>query len=81
MLYSLKSNYEEALSRNDVKAIVVTGTFWIIIFSHKTRNTTFMSFFLITAGAKGKFSGGFDISGFGEIQKGTSMFSVSWYLC
>ncbi|CAF2126566.1 unnamed protein product [Brassica napus] len=46
VLYSLKSNYEEALSRNDVKAIVVTG-------------------------AKGKFSGGFDISGFGEIQKGT----------
>ena len=35
-----------------------------------------------TAGAKGRFSGGFDISGFGDIQKGTSnVFSVSWYLC
>ncbi|ESQ49348.1 hypothetical protein EUTSA_v10020152mg [Eutrema salsugineum] len=45
VLDNLKSNYEEALSRNDVKAIVITG-------------------------AKGKFSGGFDISGFGEIQKG-----------
>ncbi|XP_010524718.1 PREDICTED: peroxisomal fatty acid beta-oxidation multifunctional protein MFP2 [Tarenaya hassleriana] len=45
VLYSLKSNYEEALRRDDVKAIVVTG-------------------------ANGKFSGGFDISGFGEIQKG-----------
>ncbi|KAJ4903702.1 Peroxisomal fatty acid beta-oxidation multifunctional protein MFP2 [Raphanus sativus] len=46
VLDNLKSNYEEALSRNDVKAIVITG-------------------------AKGKFSGGFDISGFGEVQKGT----------
>ncbi|CAH8356645.1 unnamed protein product [Eruca vesicaria subsp. sativa] len=46
VLENLKSNYEEALSRNDVKAIVITG-------------------------AKGRFSGGFDISGFGEIQKGT----------
>ncbi|CAA7017110.1 unnamed protein product [Microthlaspi erraticum] len=46
LLDNLKSNYDEALSRNDVKAIVVTG-------------------------AKGRFSGGFDISGFGEIQKGT----------
>nr|AAL32728.1 fatty acid multifunctional protein (AtMFP2) [Arabidopsis thaliana] len=45
VLYNLKSNYEEALSRNDVKAIVITG-------------------------AKGRFSGGFDISGFGEMQKG-----------
>ncbi|KAF8094641.1 hypothetical protein N665_0358s0023 [Sinapis alba] len=46
VLDNLKSNYEEALSRNDVKAIVITG-------------------------AKGKFSGGFDISGFGEVQNGT----------
>lgn len=45
VLYNLKSNYEEALSRNDVKAIFITG-------------------------AKGRFSGGFDISGFGEMQKG-----------
>ncbi|CAN6926709.1 unnamed protein product [Brassica oleracea] len=45
VLDNLKSNYEEALRRNDVKAIVITG-------------------------AKGKFSGGFDISGFGEVQKG-----------
>ncbi|XP_013621241.1 PREDICTED: glyoxysomal fatty acid beta-oxidation multifunctional protein MFP-a-like [Brassica oleracea var. oleracea] len=45
VLDNLKSNYEEALGRNDVKAIVITG-------------------------AKGKFSGGFDISGFGEVQKG-----------
>ncbi|KAF3324702.1 glyoxysomal fatty acid beta-oxidation multifunctional protein MFP-a-like protein [Carex littledalei] len=45
VLYSLKENYEQALSRNDVKAIVVTG-------------------------AKGKFSGGFDISAFGDVQGG-----------
>lgn len=32
-----------------------------------------MAFVNLTAGAKGRFSGGFDISGFGEIQKGTSM--------
>lgn len=36
---------------------------------------------ILTAGAKGKFSGGFDISGFGEVQKGASMFSLSWCLC
>ncbi|XP_073053677.1 glyoxysomal fatty acid beta-oxidation multifunctional protein MFP-a-like isoform X1 [Primulina eburnea] len=42
VLDSLKENYEQALRRDDVKAIVVTG-------------------------AKGKFSGGFDISAFGKI--------------
>ncbi|KAF7837805.1 Glyoxysomal fatty acid beta-oxidation multifunctional protein MFP-a [Senna tora] len=46
VLNSLKENYEQALQRDDVKAIVVTG-------------------------AKGKFSGGFDISAFGKIQDGT----------
>ncbi|XP_020583518.1 glyoxysomal fatty acid beta-oxidation multifunctional protein MFP-a [Phalaenopsis equestris] len=45
VLYSLKDNYEQALKRNDVKAIVVTG-------------------------ARGKFSGGFDISAFSAIQGG-----------
>ncbi|KAK8619631.1 hypothetical protein V6N13_135913 [Hibiscus sabdariffa] len=45
VLQSLKESYDEALQRDDVKAIVVTG-------------------------AKGKFSGGFDISAFGGIQKG-----------
>ncbi|XP_073277486.1 peroxisomal fatty acid beta-oxidation multifunctional protein MFP2-like [Primulina huaijiensis] len=42
VLDSLKDNYEQALRRDDVKAIVVTG-------------------------ARGKFSGGFDISAFGKI--------------
>ncbi|CAL2226942.1 unnamed protein product [Prunus armeniaca] len=45
VLYSLKDNFEEALRRNDVKAIVITG-------------------------AKGKFSGGFDITAFGGLQGG-----------
>ncbi|KAK6930185.1 Enoyl-CoA hydratase/isomerase [Dillenia turbinata] len=45
VLHSLKANYDEALRRNDVKAIVVTG-------------------------AKGKFSGGFDITAFGGVQDG-----------
>ncbi|KAK0607937.1 hypothetical protein LWI29_022953 [Acer saccharum] len=45
VLYSLKDNYEQALRRDDVKAIVLTG-------------------------AKGKFSGGFDISAFGGLSKG-----------
>ncbi|KAI9123294.1 hypothetical protein K1719_006183 [Acacia pycnantha] len=43
---SLKESYEEALRRDDVKAIVVTG-------------------------ANGRFSGGLDISVFGEVQGGT----------
>ncbi|KAK9933812.1 hypothetical protein M0R45_020987 [Rubus argutus] len=45
VLYGLKDSYEEALRRDDVKAIVVTG-------------------------AKGKFSGGFDITAFGGLQGG-----------
>ncbi|KAM7259557.1 hypothetical protein ACFE04_015298 [Oxalis oulophora] len=45
VLYSLKDSFDEALRRQDVKAIVITG-------------------------AKGKFSGGFDISSFGGLQNG-----------
>ncbi|KAI3938268.1 hypothetical protein MKW92_004636 [Papaver armeniacum] len=45
VLNSLKDNCVEAMRRDDVKALVITG-------------------------AKGKFSGGFDISAFGEIQGG-----------
>ncbi|KAK6265372.1 hypothetical protein QUC31_016209 [Theobroma cacao] len=45
VLQSLKESFDEALRRDDVKAIVVTG-------------------------AKGKFSGGFDITAFGRIQGG-----------
>ncbi|KAJ4722148.1 glyoxysomal fatty acid beta-oxidation multifunctional protein MFP-a-like [Melia azedarach] len=45
VLASLKESYEQALHRDDVKAIVLTG-------------------------AKGKFSGGFDISGFEVLQGG-----------
>ncbi|XP_047311340.1 glyoxysomal fatty acid beta-oxidation multifunctional protein MFP-a-like [Impatiens glandulifera] len=45
VLFSLKENYDQALRRDDVKAIVVTG-------------------------AKGKFSGGFDITAFGGLQGG-----------
>ncbi|KAK1293873.1 hypothetical protein QJS10_CPA16g01554 [Acorus calamus] len=45
VLNSFKENLERAIQRNDVKAIVVTGS-------------------------KGKFSGGFDISAFSEIQAG-----------
>ncbi|CAL5337879.1 unnamed protein product [Camellia sinensis] len=44
-MYGLKECYEQALQRDDVKAIVVTG-------------------------AKGKFSGGFDITAFGGMQGG-----------
>ncbi|KAJ6989439.1 glyoxysomal fatty acid beta-oxidation multifunctional protein MFP-a-like isoform X2 [Populus alba x Populus x berolinensis] len=45
VLNSLKDSYEQALRRDDVKAIVITG-------------------------AKGKFSGGADISSFEEVQEG-----------
>ncbi|XP_076934705.1 peroxisomal fatty acid beta-oxidation multifunctional protein MFP2-like [Bidens hawaiensis] len=48
VLISLKESFDQALQRDDVKAIVVTG-------------------------AKGKFSGGFDISAFGGLQGGKSM--------
>ncbi|KAK7289912.1 hypothetical protein RIF29_03947 [Crotalaria pallida] len=45
VLRSLKESFDQALQRDDVRAIVVTG-------------------------AKGKFSGGFDITAFGGIQEG-----------
>uniref|UniRef100_A0A6N2K818 3-hydroxyacyl-CoA dehydrogenase NAD binding domain-containing protein n=1 Tax=Salix viminalis TaxID=40686 RepID=A0A6N2K818_SALVM len=45
VLSSLKDSYEQALRRDDVKAIVITG-------------------------AKGKFSGGADISAFEKVQEG-----------
>ncbi|VFQ84364.1 unnamed protein product [Cuscuta campestris] len=45
VLNSLKESYEHAWSKDDVKAIVVTG-------------------------ANGKFSGGFDISALGGLQRG-----------
>ncbi|KAK8489483.1 hypothetical protein V6N12_013126 [Hibiscus sabdariffa] len=55
VLQSLKESYDEALQRDDVKAIVVTG-------------------------AKGKFSGGFDISAFGGIQEGKVQQPKSGYI-
>ncbi|XP_076924095.1 peroxisomal fatty acid beta-oxidation multifunctional protein MFP2-like [Bidens hawaiensis] len=48
VLNSLKESFDQALQRDDVKAIVVTG-------------------------AKGKFSGGFDINAFGGLQDGKAM--------
>ncbi|KAK9068059.1 hypothetical protein SSX86_012170 [Deinandra increscens subsp. villosa] len=48
VLNSLKESFDQALQRDDVKAIVVTG-------------------------ARGKFSGGFDISAFGALQEGKAM--------
>lgn len=82
VLGNLKSNYEEALSRNDVKAIVITGMSGDHSFLLLKNRTSFMQTLEMvtgfcvfsTTGEKGKFSGGFDISGFGEMQKGTSMF-------
>lgn len=64
LVYNLKSNYAETLSRNDVKNIVNTGFY--------TLGDSFCVF--LTAGAKGKFFAGFDISGFCETHKGASMF-------
>uniref|UniRef100_A0A0D3B3L9 Uncharacterized protein n=1 Tax=Brassica oleracea var. oleracea TaxID=109376 RepID=A0A0D3B3L9_BRAOL len=60
LVYDLKSNYAKTLSRNDVKNIVNTGFY--------TLGDSFCVF--VTAGAKGKFFGEFDISGFCETQKG-----------
>ncbi|WOL15754.1 glyoxysomal fatty acid beta-oxidation multifunctional protein MFP-a-like [Canna indica] len=55
VLMSLKDNYEQALSRDDVKAIVITG-------------------------AKGKFSGGFDITAFGGVQSGKTVQPKDGYI-
>lgn len=55
VLQSLKENYDEALRRNDVKAMVITG-------------------------ARGVFSGGFDISAFSGLQGGTVEQPKSGYI-
>ncbi|XP_022017133.1 glyoxysomal fatty acid beta-oxidation multifunctional protein MFP-a [Helianthus annuus] len=48
VLNSLKESFDQALQRDDVKAIVVTG-------------------------AKGKFSGGFDLNVLGGLREGKAM--------
>ncbi|KAL9284962.1 hypothetical protein ACSQ67_024678 [Phaseolus vulgaris] len=53
VLHGLKESFDQAIKRNDVKAIVVTG-------------------------AKGKFSGGFDISAFGGIQEAKDRPKPGW---
>ena len=53
VLRSLKDSFDQAIQRDDVKAIVVTG-------------------------AKGKFSGGFDISAFGGIQEAQERPKPGW---
>ncbi|KAL3011953.1 hypothetical protein AAZX31_07G228400 [Glycine max] len=53
VLRSLKESFDQAIQRDDVKAIVVTG-------------------------AKGKFSGGFDISAFGGIQEAKERPKPGW---
>ena len=79
MLLSLKDRYEEALRRNDVKAIVVTGNM-----TTQVNHQLFYSYncFLLgydqshiicnLSGARGKFSGGFDVTAFGGLQGGKS---------
>ncbi|XP_057417250.1 peroxisomal fatty acid beta-oxidation multifunctional protein MFP2 [Lotus japonicus] len=53
VLRSLKESFDQAIQRDDVKAIVVTG-------------------------AKGKFSGGFDISAFGGVQQSKERQKPGW---
>ncbi|RDX62412.1 hypothetical protein CR513_59262, partial [Mucuna pruriens] len=53
VLHSLKESFDQAIRRDDVKAIVVTG-------------------------AKGKFSGGFDISAFGGLQEAKERPKPGW---
>ncbi|KAK7292259.1 hypothetical protein RIF29_08037 [Crotalaria pallida] len=53
VLRSLKESFDQALQRNDVKAIVLTG-------------------------AKGKFSGGFDISAFGGLREAKERPKPGW---
>lgn len=76
VLNSLKESYEQALRRDDVKAIVVTGKIWYlgdyIIIEEFLTNISLVH--CGWAGANGKFSGGFDITAFGGIQEGKSMF-------
>ncbi|KAJ0092400.1 hypothetical protein Patl1_25026 [Pistacia atlantica] len=59
VLRSLKESYDQSLHRDDVKAIVVTD-------EYDKKLTPYVT----GAGAKGKFSGGFAISGFSGVQEG-----------
>lgn len=67
VLRSLKATYEQALRRDDVRAIVVTGEWWYINMSLSCIEFDWdmkLISYVTGAGAKGKFSGGFDISSF-----------------
>lgn len=89
VLQSLKESFDEALRRDDVKAIVVTGKFKEITLKVKESWAKILSLllelfneililFFPWAGAKGKFSGGFDITAFGRIQGGNGMHTSSF---
>ena len=65
----LQRNYAEALSRSDVKAIVLTGIFFWgkkKLFSSIPCWCCVSGVFTCHAGAKGRFCGGFDITAFGK---------------
>ncbi|PNX98506.1 glyoxysomal fatty acid beta-oxidation MFP-A protein [Trifolium pratense] len=63
VLRSLKESFDQAAQRDDVKAIVVTGMRWVTY-----------SYY----GAKGKFSGGFDISAFSGLQEAKERPKPGW---
>lgn len=73
MLLSLKENHEQAMKRDDVKAVVLTGNmtklYTLVSFSF-SRTWIFSTRKMLMAcadwaGARGKFSGGADITSFG----------------
>lgn len=81
VLRNLKDNYDEALARDDVKAIVVTGEsdnmLILSLPSIGLYRDKILIFYVIGPGVKGRFSGGFDISALGRPQSGPSMLGVS----
>ncbi|CAL5407189.1 unnamed protein product [Camellia sinensis] len=69
VLQGLKECYEQALQRDDVKAIVVTGNVKMMA-CHFLMMRYEANISVTGSGAKGKFSSGFDITAFGGMQGG-----------
>lgn len=71
VLRGLKDRFDEAFTRDDVKAVVVTGNLalsqFCIALPVMLKNVTMIAAF-DTTGDSGKFSGGFDINKIGDVQ-------------
>jgi hypothetical protein len=92
VLKAFKEKFEEARNNNDVKAIVITGKFYVItekrlellLCMESCKLGSKKVFFYLSfdiLGESGKFSGGFDIATLLEVQKTGNIGKIYYYVC